>query len=165
MENVEIKLAFRKYQYDELTEQEQRLVDMAREATFRSYAPYSKFHVGAAVLLENGETVIGCNQENAAYPVTLCAERVAMFSSQAQYPNEPIVMLAVAARNVNDEFTRQPCSPCGSCRQVMIEHEYKSGKPIKVLMVGEDGILVTDTAKTLLPLSFVDTDMGGVIKG
>lgn len=160
MENVEIKLAFRKYQYDELTEMEQRLVDMAREATFRSYAPYSNFHVGAAVLLENDATFLGANQENAAYPVALCAERVAMFSSQVQFPDEPIVMLAVAARNVKGEFTRQPCSPCGSCRQVMTEHECKSGKPIKVLMVGEDGILVTDTAKALLPMCFVDTDMG-----
>lgn len=159
MKNVEFNISMKLCRYDELSEMDRRLVDMAKEATYRSYSPYSKFRVGAAVLLENDATVIGCNQENAAYSLCLCAERNAVFASQAQFPDEPIVALAVAARNVNGDFTKQPCSPCGSCRQAIFEQEYRSGKPIRMLMVGEDGILVADSVKDILPLSFVETDM------
>ena len=110
-------------QYEELNDTDKQLVDMAKDATKRSYAPYSHFHVGAALLMANGQFVIGCNQENAVFPAGLCAERTAIFSAQAQYPDVPIETLAIAARNVNGDFVTEPVTPCGSCRQVILEQE------------------------------------------
>ena len=159
MKNKTIEIHLQEWQYEELSESDRTLVDLAKEATFSSYAPYSKFSVGAALRLENGDVVKGCNNENAAYPVTLCAERTAIFSAQAQYPNVPIVELAVAARNVKGEFVVKPVSPCGSCRQVIAEQEYRYKRNIRVMMVGEEGILVADSVKDLLPLSFEEGDM------
>ena len=159
MKNKTIEIKLQEWQYEELCESDRTLVDLAKEATFSSYAPYSKFSVGAALRLENGDVVKGCNNENAAYPVTLCAERTAIFSAQAQYPNVPIVELAVAARNVKGEFVVKPVSPCGSCRQVIAEQEYRYKRNIRVMMVGEDGILVAESVKDLLPLGFEEGDM------
>ncbi len=159
MKNKTIEIKLQEWQYEELCESDRTLVDLAKEATFSSYAPYSKFSVGAALRLENGDVVKGCNNENAAYPVTLCAERTAIFSAQAQYPNVPIVELAVAARNVKGEFVVKPVSPCGSCRQVIAEQEYRYKRNIRVMMVGEEGILVADSVKDLLPLGFEEGDM------
>lgn len=159
MKNKTIEIKLQEWQYEELCESDRTLVDLAKEATFSSYAPYSKFSVGAALRLENGDVVKGCNNENAAYPVTLCAERTAIFSAQAQYPNVPIVELAVAARNVKGEFVVKPVSPCGSCRQVIAEQEYRYKRNIRVMMVGEEGILVAESVKDLLPLGFEEGDM------
>ena len=159
MKNKTIEIKLQEWQYEELCESDRTLVDLAKEATFSSYAPYSKFSVGAALRLENGVVVKGCNNENAAYPVTLCAERTAIFSAQAQYPNVPIVELAVAARNVKGEFVVKPVSPCGSCRQVIAEQEYRYDRRIRILMVGEEGILVAESVKDLLPLGFEEGDM------
>lgn len=159
MKNKTIEIHLQEWQYEELCESDRMLVDLAKEATFSSYAPYSKFSVGAALRLENGVVVKGCNNENAAYPVTLCAERTAIFSAQAQYPNVPIVELAVAARNVKGEFVVKPVSPCGSCRQVIAEQEYRYKRNIRVMMVGEEGILVAESVKDLLPLGFEEGDM------
>lgn len=156
---MEITISLDELQYEELPEKERRLVDLAKEATSRSYAPYSKFCVGAALLLENGKEIQGCNQENAAYPVTICAERTAIFSAQAQYPNVPIEMIAVAARNVNGDFVNSPVTPCGSCRQVILEQEYRFKRSIPVIMVGEEKIIIAHSVKDILPLSFVETDM------
>ena len=159
MKNKTIEIKLQEWQYEELCESDRTLVDLAKEATFSSYAPYSKFSEGAALRLENGDVVKGCNNENAAYPVTLCAERTAIFSAQAQYPNVPIVELAVAARNVKGEFVVKPVSPCGSCRQVIAEQEYRYKRNIRVMMVGEEGILVAESVKDLLPLGFEEGDM------
>lgn len=159
MKNKTIEIKLQEWQYEELCESDRTLVDLAKEATFSSYAPYSKFSVGAALRLENGDVVKGCNNENAAYPVTLCAERTAIFSAQAQYPNVPILELAVAARNVKGEFVVKPVSPCGSCRQVIAEQEYRYKRNIRVIMVGEEGILVAESVKDLLPLGFEEGDM------
>ena len=159
MKNKTIEIKLQEWQYEELCESDRTLVDLAKEATFSSYAPYSKFSVGAALRLENGDVVKGRNNENAAYPVTLCAERTAIFSAQAQYPNVPIVELAVAARNVKGEFVVKPVSPCGSCRQVIAEQEYRYKRNIRVMMVGEEGILVAESVKDLLPLGFEEGDM------
>lgn len=159
MKNKTIEIKLQEWQYEELCESDRTLVDLAKEATFSSYAPYSKFSVGAALRLENGDVVKGCNNENAAYPVTLCAERTAIFSAQAQYPNVPIVELAVAARNVKGEFVVKPVSPCGSCRQVIAEQEYRYKRNVRVMMVGEEGILVAESVKDLLPLGFEEGDM------
>ena len=141
------------YEEAELTESQRELIETAREATNHSYAPYSWLYVGAAVRLKNGKIITGCNQENASYPMGLCAERVAMFSAGAQYSEEPIVEIAIAARSING-FTEEPIPPCGGCRQVMQEKESRYETPIRLLLVGKKGIRVIENASNLLPLSF-----------
>lgn len=154
MKELELKSVIQACQMDELSAEEQHLVNLAIEATHRSYAPYSHFHVGAAVRLENGEEIIGCNQENAAYPSGLCAERTALFSAGAQYPDVPVEMLAIAARGTDGELLSEPVSPCGSCRQVIIESETRAGHPIRILLYGRKCIYVIDGIGKLMPLMF-----------
>lgn len=154
MKEVELKSVIKACQIEELSAEEQHLVNLAIEATQRSYAPYSKFHVGAAVRLESGEVVIGCNQENAAYPSGLCAERTALFAAGAQYPNVPVETLAIAARGTDGELQYEPVGPCGSCRQVIIESETRAGHPIRILLYGRKCIYVIDGIRALMPLMF-----------
>ena len=154
MKELELKSVILSCQMDELSAEEQHLVNLAIEATNRSYAPYSNFHVGAAVRLENGEEIIGCNQENAAYPSGLCAERTALFSAGAQYPDVPVEMLAIAARGTDGELLSEPVSPCGSCRQVIIESETRAGHPIRILLYGRKCVYVIDGIGKLMPLMF-----------
>jgi cytidine deaminase len=119
-----------------------------------AHAPYSEFHVGAAVLLENGKIVTGNNQENAAYPSGLCAERVAIFYASAQYPNSAVKAIAVTVKSKN-MVVSEPLSPCGACRQVIAEYENKSEKPIRIIMSGEKGpIYIAKSIESLLPLMF-----------
>jgi cytidine deaminase len=149
------------YEYsspEELEEQDRNLINKAIEAAQKAYAPYSGFHVGAAVLLENGKIIQGNNQENAAYPSGLCAERVALFAANAQYPDIPVVALAVVAFN-KGEMTDLATPPCGACRQVMIETEMRFGKPIRVILAGKSHILVFKNVRELLPLSFTSKDL------
>lgn len=141
------------YSEDELSSIDRQLIDAARQATERSYAPYSHFHVGAALLLENGEIITGCNQENAAFPVTICAERNALFTAGNLYPDVKIEAIAIAARNAQG-FLSHPISPCGSCRQVMIETETRHQHPLRILLYGTEGIYVLEGIATLMPLSF-----------
>lgn len=138
--------------YTELTETEKKLVDLSKQATQSSYTPYSHFNVGAAILLENGEIIKGSNQENAAF-AGICAERSAFYNAGANYPGVDILMVAIAAFH-NGDFVEDPCSPCGMCRQAMLEFEKNSKKPIKVLLVGRDQIFRIDSITALLPLSF-----------
>lgn len=138
---------------DELSSIDRQLIDAARQATERSYAPYSHFHVGAALLLENGEIITGCNQENAAFPVTICAERNALFTAGNLYPDVKIEAIAIAARNAQG-FLSHPISPCGSCRQVMIETETRHQHPLRIVLYGTEGIYVLEGIATLMPLSF-----------
>ena len=154
MEELELKSVIQVCQPEELTPQEQHLLTLAIEATSRSYAPYSHFHVGAAALLENGAEVIGCNQENAAYPSGLCAERTALFSAGAQYPDVPVGMLAIAARGTDGILQDEPVTPCGSCRQVILEFETRAKHPIRILLYGRKYIYVIDGIRQLMPLSF-----------
>lgn len=154
MEQLELKSTIVVCQLDELTDTERHLVEAAIEATSRSYAPYSHFCVGAAVRLSNGTVIIGCNQENAAYPSGLCAERTALFAAGAQYPDQPIEMLAIAARNPEGELTEEPTGPCGSCRQVIIESETRSRRKMRILLYGRRHTYVLDGISTLMPLSF-----------
>jgi cytidine deaminase len=154
MEQLELKSTIMVCQLDELTDTERHLVEAAIEATSRSYAPYSHFCVGAAVRLSNGTVIIGCNQENAAYPSGLCAERTALFAAGAQYPDQPIEMLAIAARNPEGELTEEPTGPCGSCRQVIIESETRSRRKMRILLYGRRHTYVLDGISTLMPLSF-----------
>lgn len=154
MEELELKSVIKVCQTEELSTEEQHLIELAIEATGHSYAPYSNFHVGAAVRLENGIEIIGCNQENAAYPSGLCAERTALFSAGAQYPDVSVEMLAIAARGTDGELQYEPVGPCGSCRQVIIESETRAKHPIRILLYGRKCVYVIDGIRQLMPLSF-----------
>ena len=142
----------------ELSQADRDLVEAAKQATAGSYSPYSKFRVGAAVRLQNGEIVCGANQENAAFPSGLCAERTALFAANAQHPDQPVVALAIAAQK-GRQYLAQPIPPCGACRQVISGVEDRYGKPIRILLYGTDGILVSDGITTLLPLRFVNDNL------
>lgn len=139
--------------FSELNPTQQKLVEVAKSATSRSYSPYSHFSVGAAVMLDNDAIVSGSNQENIAYPSGLCAERTAMFSANSQYPDSAPVAIAIAAFN-NGAFTEQPITPCGACRQVLIESEQRFHHQIEVILYGEKQILLVKNISSLLPLSF-----------
>jgi len=126
----------------------------AEKARENAYAPYSNFRVGAAILLENGEIITGNNQENAAYPSGLCAERVAIFFAGSQFPNIKILQIAVTARS-EKQTLNVPIPPCGACRQAIAEYEIKQKHPIEIFFMGETGeVYKTDSIKTLLPLLF-----------
>ena len=154
MEIQNIQSTIQVCSFEELSQEEQHIIEMAIEGTNRSYTPYSHFHVGAGVLLNNGKEFIGCNQENAAFPAGLCAERTALFSAGAQYPDEPVKVLAIAARGTDGELTEEPVSPCGTCRQVIIESEKRAKHPIRILLYGRRCIYVIDGIRQLMPLMF-----------
>jgi cytidine deaminase len=138
----------------DLAKKDAELLIEAQKMVKSAYAPYSEFHVGAAVLLENGKIVTGNNQENAAYPSSLCAERVAMFYAGAQYPNVAVKAIAVSVKSKN-VVVSVPLSPCGGCRQVIAEYENKFEKPIRIIMSGEKGqIYIAKSIESLLPLMF-----------
>ncbi len=154
IQKVEIRLCYQIHEGFELfSAEELALFEAAREATRQSYAPYSKFNVGAALLLSDGSILKGSNQENAAYPSGLCAERVAMFYANSNFPNLAVRALAVTASKLG-EFSLKPVPPCGSCRQVLLESESRFQTPIKIYLVGRDKVVVADSAKDLLPLNF-----------
>ena len=154
MKENKIEIPVKVYAYEELSEANRQLIDKAKEMTYHSYAPYSRFCVGAAVRLANGVEVIGCNQENAAYPSGLCAERTALFSAGAQYPDTPVEMLAIAAKGTDGALQYEPIAPCGSCRQVIIEAETRAKHPIRILLYGRKCIYVVDGIEKLMPLTF-----------
>ena len=156
MEELNLKSTILVAQFDELSDAERVLIEKAKESTYNSYAPYSHFHVGAAILLKNGTMVVGCNQENAAFPSGLCAERSAIFAAGAQYPDQPVIMLAIAVRNSEGKFLEEPASPCGSCRQVIIETETRFRQPVRILLYGTKHTYVMDGIKQLMPLSFTE---------
>lgn len=140
----------------ELEANDAELLRQAHEAANNSYAPYSQFHVGAAVKLSNGIIVKGNNIENAAYPSGLCAERVALFSAQAQYPGVPVEAIAITAQSNHSEVN-EPIPPCGACRQVMVETEQRSQQPMRIICQGQTGpIFVFVGIETLMPFIFLD---------
>ena len=153
MKQIKLEIKFQTCTYAELNDEDQQLIDAAKEATSRSYAPYSKFSVGAAALLNNGVVITGTNQENAAYPSGLCAERTTLFYANSQYPDQPVKTLAIAARTQHG-FLDSPIPPCGSCRQVLMETEQRYNQPMRVLLYGEKEIFIINGIKDLLPLSF-----------
>ena len=138
MRELELKSVIKVCDMDELSAEERHLVELAIEGTSRSY----------------GVEIIGCNQENAAYPSGLCAERTALFAAGAQYPDQPVRMLAIAARGTHGELEEEPVGPCGSCRQVIIESETRAGAPIRILLYGKKYVYVIDGIKELMPLTF-----------
>ena len=141
-------------QIDELTNEEHELIEAAIEATKHSYAPFSHFSVGAALRLSSGQIVIGCNQENAVLPAGICAERSAIFAAGAQYPDQAVTMLAIAARDTKGQLTEEPVTPCGICRQVIVETEKRFNNPIKILLYGQKKIYAINDISQLMPLSF-----------
>ncbi|MGM9800465.1 MAG: cytidine deaminase [Muribaculaceae bacterium] len=154
MKEVNLNIPVKVVAYDELDEKQKTLVDIAREATLRSYAPYSNFKVGAAIALSNGEVIPGSNQENVAYPSGTCAERSACFYAHARYPEAKFEAIAIAARGTDDEFVETPAAPCGACRQSLLEYETLAGHDVEVILAGAKDIYVLKSVKSLLPLAF-----------
>lgn len=154
MKKIEIKTVITEYEsIQDLPENIQNLIHKSIEVTKKSYAPYSNFNVGAAVLLENKEIICGSNQENAAYPSGLCAERVAMFYANSKYPDIPIEAIAIVASQ-KSILSEIPAAPCGSCRQALLETENRFKKPITIYLVGKKKITKVDNVHDLLPISF-----------
>ncbi len=157
MNEKKVQFQYCEYTSDnQLSNKHKQLVDAAKQAAKTAYSPYSKFSVGAAVLLDNDEIITGNNQENAAYPSGLCAERVATFYANAQYPNVAVRAIAIVASN-SEGFLKYPAAPCGSCRQVLLETEERFKEPITIILHGEEKTLEIPNAKSLLPFSFDKT--------
>ena len=138
----------------ELSEEQKTLADHAVRATYRSYSTYSHFSVGAAVQLADGTIVSGSNQENVAYPSGLCAERTALFYANSRYPDQPVSRLCIAARDDKGRLTDSPISPCGSCRQALLETELRYKNPIEIVLVGANSSYIIHSIHDLLPLCF-----------
>lgn len=144
---------------EDLSEADAWLVNKAREVTKAAYAPYSNFNVGSAARLANGEVVTGTNQENASYPVSICAERVLLSSAASIHPGIPVDTMAISYHNIKGE-SNHPISPCGMCRQSLVEYEERVKQPIRLLLSGMDGkVFVIEKANSLLPLSFGSIDL------
>lgn len=156
MQKLTLDSHFEKYEnFDELPAADRHLMEAARAASLDAYAPYSHFHVGAAVLLENGTIIKGNNQENAAYPSGLCAERVALFAGGAQHPGVKIRAIAIAAYPEGRKISSVAISPCGDCRQVMAEYELRYNQKIRLIMEGGNNtFIVSDSVSQLLPFLF-----------
>ena len=160
METIKLEIALERCKMEELTVEEQQLIEAAIKATGNSYARYSHFCVGAALRLADGSIVIGANQENAAFPSGLCAERSAIFAAQSQRPEQPIVSLAIAARNA-EGLTAEPVTPCGACRQVILEIEDRYQQPVQILLYGTRDVFRIRSIHDLMPLAFVDANLHG----
>ena len=158
MKQFSINIPLQLLDFDELSDADRQLVETAKEMTRHSYAPYSRFCVGAALLLADGQVFRGCNQENAAFPVGLCAERSAFFAAGAQAPGIAPVTIAIAAFT-QGAFTAKPVSPCGMCRQALLEAETRYQQPIRVLLYGTDGVYVVPSIGSLLPLNFDGSEL------
>ena len=154
MKELNINIPVTMKQEDELTEQEKALLVEAKAATFRSYAPYSNFSVGAAALWEDGTSVSGSNQENSAYPSGICAERTTIFYANSKYPEQKVMILCVVARDTKGQFTERPIAPCGACRQVLVETETRYNQKMQIMLYGTEGIYFIGSARDLLPVSF-----------
>ena len=153
MKDLTITTKIQVYEIDKSNEETKNLIAQAKEATKSSYSPYSKYAVGAAVLLDNAEVILGSNQENAAYPSGLCAERTALFYTGSSHPANKIRAIAIIAYHQGD-FVSEVCTPCGACRQVIAEMESKQNSSIRVLMCSKNTVYEVASIKDLLPLSF-----------
>lgn len=154
MKELKIVTPVKVFEYSELDDGRRELVDLARSATSRSYAPYSHFCVGAAIRLDNDEVVTGANQENAAYPSGTCAERTACYYAHARYPEARFKAIAIAAKGTDGSEIAEPVAPCGACRQALLEYEKLAGEDVEVILVGRSEIYVLPSVKSTLPLSF-----------
>ena len=155
MKEVKIESMFTVYEdLSELPDDIQQLMQSAIETREKAYAPYSKFKVGAAILLDNNEVIIGSNQENASYPSGLCAERTAIYYAGAKYPKAKFLKMAITASSQN-QITDSPIPPCGACRQAISEYEIKQEQPIEIYFMGATGkVIKSNSLSNLLPLAF-----------
>lgn len=153
MKKDKLQIDYATLQLEDLSDAQQDLISQSQEALQSAYAPYSNFQVGAAVLLDNGVVVTGSNQENAAYPSGLCAERVALFAAHHQYPNASVKALAIAALDHGKEL-ENPIVPCAACRQVMSESIHRGKQSFEVLLLGKAHILHIPDAQDLVPFHF-----------
>jgi cytidine deaminase len=158
MKDFKIVSTIKEWKFEEMGDEDKLLIEAAKKASENSYSPYSKFAVGTAVKLANGKVLSGCNQENAAYPSGLCAERTTIFYVNANYPNTPVNVLAIAAHTENG-FSEEPVPPCGACRQVILETEKRFNQPIRILLYGSKRVYDIKGIGELLPLSFDKTNM------
>ena len=156
MTDKTLTIAYRSLKLDELAETDRQLIDAAISATETSYAPYSHFCVGAAVRLESGVVVVGSNQENVAFPSGTCAERCAMFYAGSRHPHEAPETIAIAARGTDGRLTPRPISPCGACRQVLLQAETRFGRRLRVLLYGSQEVIEISGVSDLLPFEFAD---------
>lgn len=144
-------------EYQNLKLIDKKLIDKAIEMTHHAYAPYSGFLVGAAVQIDNGIILGGCNQENASYPLCMCGERVALYNAASNYPADIVTAIAITARNPHNKVV-EPISPCGACRQVISEYEHRWKQDIRLILKGEtDQVVIINSIKTLLPFGFDET--------
>lgn len=153
MQRKDLTIPLVEKQLGELSEAERELIEGARKIAKEAYAPYSKFRVGAAARLESGRIVSGSNQENAAYPSGICAERTTLFYAGAHYPNDPVVALAVTAMREDGAYA-QVAAPCGACRQVMLEVSSRFGRPYTVYLANAESTLILEDNRDLLPINF-----------
>lgn len=162
MKSINLNISFEQYNgIEELSEKDKQLCELSEQALATSYSPYSKFRVGTAIRLTSGETILGSNQENVAYPSGLCAERVALFSIGSSRPNAVIESMAITAQTDAFEILK-PVTSCGGCLQVMAEFERKQNSPIEVIFYCLNGeILKVDSVKSLLPFAFVEERLEG----
>ena len=160
MKKEDYQFSFEVYDtIDELSESDASLLNKAREATKNSYAPYSHFKVGAIARLDNGQIVAGSNQENASFPIGLCAERVLLASAASLFPKVPVHTIAISYNNENGE-SDHPVSPCGICRQSLLEHETNAKHPVRIILGGLKGkVYIIERAAMLLPLSFTAEEL------
>ena len=161
MQNKRVEFSYAVYENAaQLAAADAALLESARKATSNAYAPYSKFRVGAAAMLSNGQTVTGSNQENASYPVGICAERTLISSAAHLFPDAAIEALAVSYDGERIK-SDHPISPCGMCRQALQEAENRGGRPIRVILAGKEGeVFIINTVSDLLPFAFTPTELG-----
>lgn len=145
-------------QYDELDPETRHLIDVAKQMTNNSHSPYSKFRVGAAIQMADGEIFCGSNQENAAYPSGLCAERTTAFYASAQRPDTPMKAIALATF-ANGDFLDESAAPCAACRQVLLEYEHKFHQPMKVILWGKKQTYIFESVASLVPFCFTEDDL------
>lgn len=158
MKTIEIPLRLEVAAYDELSPDDRELCEAAIAATDRAYAPYSNFHVGAAIRLADRTIVEGSNQENAAFPSGMCAERSACYYAGSRYPGVAFRAIAIAARGTDGQLTPQPTAPCGACRQALLEYETLAGAPVRVMLCSAGSVVIAPSVASLLPLAFASFD-------
>jgi cytidine deaminase len=158
MEVKNLQISYTVCTKEQLSANEQQLINEALLAREKAYAPYSNFYVGAAVKLNNGKIITGNNQENASYPAGVCAERVALMYANAQFPGEKVKAIAICGGR-DKKLSKRALTPCGICRQTILETENNGGEPIKIYLIGENEIVVFDSIEQLLPFSFKSSDL------
>lgn len=158
MKTHNINIIYKEYNFEEINDEDKLLIIAAKQATDNSYAPYSHFHVGCAIFLENGTIVKGSNMENASYPCGICAERAALSSANSNYPNITINTIAIAAEK-DGKFTTEPLPPCGLCRQSLLEAEKRQNTPIRLILYGACHSFIINSITDLLPLHFDKKDL------